>query len=166
MRAITLTLVLGLFQLAALGQNLKGQAFLISATLNQATCEVEAYCDCCGSDLIFNNEREFALISYCLNEDSYFTGTYSISNGKLTLTFKQLVAKEIVEEGTDVERSVKEVVKIKPMTFKILSCGKGKSVFENPTSKDLKYGSRRDENKVLEIMNKLKESKAYQLIRF
>jgi hypothetical protein len=59
-------------------QNFSGQVFLLSKEFIEDKCEVNAGCDCCGTDLFFLSKTKFGFVSRCLSGDTYFTGTYSL----------------------------------------------------------------------------------------
>ncbi|MBS1594198.1 MAG: hypothetical protein JST90_07720 [Bacteroidetes bacterium] len=57
-------------------------------TLNDTACSIESPCDCCASDILFSDEHHFIAIFWCLQDNTYAHGTYSIEGGQVYLQFE------------------------------------------------------------------------------
>ncbi len=159
--------ILLFFMLAAskdiYGQQLSGQVFILAEKYDNKTCEIEADCDCCASDLFFLNGKDFALINRCLFNDTYFKGTYRASNGKLTLTFKQKHVVEVVNEETNKITHTVTKTKIAPYVFSIDMCEKNIRL-THLTIKDFSNGFRYSPEKEKELKTELYKTEAWKLI--
>ena len=162
---MTRALILLFFYFGLLGQiysqSLQGQIFLIGPSIDKEKCESQAYCDCCGYDVWFLDDKEFVMVSYCLYQDAYYPGTYIKTKDRLNLTFKQFFIAVTFQEGTNKQKEEKKKSKMDSMTFQIKSCGQG-MILENPYLKELKYGSRRPTAVEQVTKDKLKKIKRIQ----
>lgn len=159
---ILILLTFGLSRLAH-GQSLSGQSYLLTDSLNDK-CKVVANCDCCATDLIFLTDKTFLMVDNCIYDDSYYTGTYSRTQTKVTLTFKQVTVHDIFDEVTKKSRNEKRSANIKPIEFSIKICGTNKTMLEHPTIKQLKHGERQATIKEKELIRKLKASKEWKML--
>ena len=125
--------------------------------------EVNAGCDCCASDLFLITDKEFGMVNRCLYNDSYYRGTYSASDNKLILTFKQKVVNEIIDEQTNKKRNLAKKIKIVPIEFTISVCD-NKVRFQHATTKNLKNGSRYTFDIEKQELKELKGIEAWKLI--
>jgi len=145
------------------GQQLAGQVFILAEKYDNTTCEIVAECDCCASDLFFLNSKDFALISRCLFNDTYYKGTYLISKGKLTLNFNQKYVVELVNEETDKITHNVTKTKIESDVFSISTCEK-KIRLSHLTVKDFSNGFRYPLQKEKELKTELYKTEAWKLI--
>ena len=162
-RFIILLYALG-FCSIAVGQDLSGQAFLVTDKLQDNFCEVDAGCDCCAADLIFMTSRTFAMISRCLYDDSYFTGTYSKKDNKIILTFRQVAVNDTYDENSKKSKVELKKLKIQPMEFNLTPCGQGRIRLENSTIKEYKFGTRRPLKDEADLIKKVKGSKQWKML--
>lgn len=157
----TLLLFIG-FSSACLAQDLKGRVFMLTAEINAEKCEIASGCDCCASDLFFVTDKEFGLIVRCIYNDTYYKGTYSITQDKLTLTFKQMHVNEIVDEATFKVTHEVEKSKIEPTEFTITECnGNLKLESANP---GFEHGLSQPHSVEREFFKKLKTTEAWKLL--
>ncbi|MBI1768865.1 MAG: hypothetical protein HYR67_10875 [Bacteroidetes bacterium] len=143
------------------GQSLTGQVFYIAERYLQDKCTVISQGDCDTSDLFFLTDNKFCLVIRCIYNDTYYSGTYLIKDGKLILTFKQALVNEIVDDQTyKVDNKIMKT-KIEPSEYKISSCGQKMrlvhSIGEN--------GFRRPQIEEKEMIKKLKEKSAWKLLQ-
>lgn len=68
--------------------SLMGRIYHFGPTLNDTICSIESPCDCCASDILFSDEHHFIAIFWCLQDDTYAHGTYSIEGGQVYLQFE------------------------------------------------------------------------------
>ena len=158
----TLCLILALPGLTR-GQKFAKQIYLLSDHFSKETCEVDAACDCCASELIFLNKKQFALIDRCLHNDTYLRGTYETKGNDLTLNFRPVVISQLYEEKTQNENHEKKRLAMTPLVLQIRPCGQDKVTLGHPTIREYKYGSRRKGVNEKEIIRQLKKSKAWKL---
>lgn len=151
------------FQTIGLGQNFTGQVFMLTEYYLDEKCEVNAECDCCSTDLFFLTDKEFAMVNRCLFNDSYYRGTYSVKANGLTLTFKQKVVNEIINEETNKIKNQTKKVEIKPYKFSIGKCD-SKIRLQHATIKDFKNGSRYSVTREKELTKELKGTQAWKLV--
>lgn len=64
-----------------------GERYFVGPTFDSSKVVIVADCDCCASDLGFINDSTFVLVSYCIDGDSYFSGTYCVFNDCLLMRF-------------------------------------------------------------------------------
>jgi hypothetical protein len=152
--------------LEAYPQKFAGQVYQIAESYLETECVVNPECDCCASDIVFLTEKKFGLISRCIYNDAYYTGTYQVKDDKLVLTFKQAVVTEIVDEGTKKVENERRNIIIEPINYKISNCGLNsiRLEFTDKDGKDFQNGSRRTQADEKRIMKKLGETTAWKLI--
>lgn len=158
----TLCLILALPGLTR-GQKFAKQIYLLSDHFSKETCEVDAACDCCASELIFLTKREFALIDRCLHNDTYLRGTYVTKVNGITLNFRPVVISQLYEERTQNEKHEKKRLAMAPLVLQIRPCGQDEVMLGHPTIREYQYGSRRKEVNEKEIIRRLKKSKVWKL---
>ena len=151
------------FHTIGFGQTFTGQVFMLTEYYWDDKCEVNAECDCCSTDLLFLTDTEFGMVNRCLYNDSYYRGTYSVKANELTLTFKQKVVNEIINEETNKIKNAPKTVEIKPYQFTISKCDT-KTRLQHTTIKDFKNGSRYSLTREKELIKELKETEAWKLI--
>ena len=147
----------------SLAQDLKGQVFQLTDSINVEKCEIASGCDCCASDLFFLTDKDFGLIIRCIYNDTYYKGTYSIKQDKLTLAFKQMHVNEIVNEATFKATNEVEKTEINPIEFIITECG-GNLKLENSTNPGFEHGIPQPVDVEREKFKKLKTSEAWKLL--
>ena len=162
MLRLIIILTLGL-QGIGFGQTFTGQVFMLTEYFLDDKCEVIAECDCCSTDLFFLTDKEFGMVNRCLYNDSYYRGTYSVKSTGLTLTFKQKVVNEIINEETNKIKNEPKTVEIKPYQFTISKCDT-KIRLQHTTIKDFKNGSRYSVTREKELIKELKGTEAWKLI--
>ncbi|MEJ7643747.1 MAG: hypothetical protein WKF87_04105 [Chryseolinea sp.] len=148
------------------GQSLRGQVFQIAADYSEDRCGVNPECDCCSSDLIFLTDKQFGMIGRCMYNDVYYTGQYSVNDGRLTLKFKPIIVIESIDEETSKVENKKQTLKVDPLTYRISKCGQNAIRFQYARleGKDLKNGSRVSRARENEVINKLNRSEAWRLL--
>ena len=158
-------LILSLVSLCSIAnaQVLSGQVFILSEQYDENQCEIIAPCDCCATDLFFLTDKDFAMINRCLFNDTYYKGTYSIGQGKLTLTFKEKNVRELVDEQTNKITNEMENTKIEPYVFSVDVCKKNIHL-SHLTVKDFSHGLRYTTEKEKELKIKLYKTEAWRLI--
>lgn len=144
-------------------QKFSKQVYLLSDHFSKETCEVDAACDCCASDLIFLNKRQFALIDRCLHNDTYLRGTYVIKGEGITLNFRPVVVSQLYDEKTQNESHEIKRLEMTPLALQVRPCGQNKVTLGHPAINEYKYGSRRKGINEKEIIRQLKKSKAWKL---
>jgi hypothetical protein len=63
------------------------------------SCSFYFECDCCFSDLLFNPDSTFYIHDYCLYEESYSQGRFSISGNTITLIYSGQTTSSTYNEG-------------------------------------------------------------------
>jgi hypothetical protein len=162
MLQLTFILTIGL-QIVCFGQSFSGQAFILSKEFLENKCEVYAPCDCCATNLFFLTDKEFGMVNRCMYYDSYYKGTYSIKDSKLTLTFKQKVVSEIMDEVSSKVTYKTKVTKIEPKVFTIDKCN-NKVRLRHPTTVDLSNGSRYPVGDEKELTKELEKETAWKMV--
>lgn len=83
--------------------SLIGKAYFFGPAFDKKSCTVIAECDCCSSNILFLNERDFIAISYCEAEQEFLKGHYQIIGESVVLNYNSLsVDKEYnYEKETD-----------------------------------------------------------------
>lgn len=104
------------------------------------------------------------MIDNCLYNDSFYKGTYRISDGLLTLTFNQTSVVEIYNEETGINIE-KKPLKLKQVVFYITSCGPETSVLQRTDLKVLTKAFKVGQDSAEKIKNRLTESNAWQLLK-
>ena len=164
MSRVIIFLIIGLKTVS--GQTFTGQVYQLAESFLEEKCSVNPECDCCSNDLIFLSDKEFALITRCIYNDSYFTGTYVSTADKLILTFKPSVVNEIVDEETKEINNQKKKSEIKPSTFRVSDCGQNRLrlEYDHMDGKDFKNGTRHSPTKEKEIIERLKRTPAWKML--
>ena len=135
---------------------------MLMTDFDEENCTIASGCDCCASDLFFLTDKEFGLIARCIYNDTYYRGTYSIKQDKLTLTFKQMVVNEIVDEATFKDTNKLEKIKIKSTEFTIGECNGDLKL--SSTDPGLEHGISQSPNVEIEFLKKLKTTEAWKLL--
>ncbi|MDI9858065.1 hypothetical protein [Flectobacillus roseus] len=71
-------------------KNLAGKVYFFAPDLDTTTCEAFGACDCCTSNILFLNNKDFVTISYCVTDQQIAKGTYHIDNDKVYLQYDSL----------------------------------------------------------------------------
>lgn len=145
------------------GQKFAKQVYLLSDHFSKETCEVDAACDCCASELIFLTKRQFALVDRCLHNDTYLRGTYATKSNSITLNFRPVVISQVYDEETQNENHEIKRLEMTPLILQIRPCGQNRVTLGHPTIREYEYGSRRKGVNEKEIIRQLKKSKAWKL---
>ena len=140
-----------------------GEVFLISELFDNQICSGIAQCDCCGTDLFFLDESQFAMISRCLFNDSYFSGTYQMLNDNLILNFTGKSVVELINESTNEVNYKTDTLEIKPIEFAVGWC-REKILLQNPQLNGLKYGTPYDSWNATKLTKELTANLAWQLL--
>ena len=82
-------------------QSFSGQVYLLAEKFLEDKCQVLTEEKDCSTDLIFLNDKTFAMVNRCKFNQAYYTGKYIKKKDKLYLTFKQVVAREIYDPAKD-----------------------------------------------------------------
>jgi hypothetical protein len=142
------------------GQSLTGQVFHLAETYLEDKCIAIGQGDCDTSDLFFLTDKQFCLITRCIDNDSYFSGTYLVRNKKLILTFKQAEVNVITNDQSKTETK-RNNAKIETRECIINSCGqKVKLVYS-----DIESGSRVTQIEEKEMTEELKRTTAWKLLQ-
>lgn len=152
------------FAFKASGQKFSKQVYILSDHFDKTKCEVDAPCDCCASDLIFLNKRNFALVDRCLHQDSYLRGKYTVRNKVMTLNFKQAVVSNDFDEVNNQDQYKKQTIKMSTLILQVTLCNSNKNILSHPTVKEYKYGSQRSRIQESEVIRELKKNKAWKLL--
>ncbi|MCA4897506.1 MAG: hypothetical protein ACK514_09550 [Bacteroidota bacterium] len=144
-------------------QSFANEVFLLSKFFDENECKTVAQCDCCASDLFFLNSRQFVMVSRCLYNDTYFSGTYSITERNLALTFSQKSVVEKIEEETNEISYETAMQKIGNIEFIIDFCQEHIKV-HNSTIKEFTNGSKYDSKTATELLNSLKSNQVFKLL--
>jgi hypothetical protein len=136
---------------------------MLMTDFDKENCKIASGCDCCASDLFFLTDKEFGLIVRCIYNDTYYKGTYSVKQDKLTLTFIQKIVNEIVDEATFKVRNEVEKTKVDPVEFTITECG-GDLKLENSTNPGFEHGISQLPSDESELFKKLKTTEAWKLL--
>ncbi len=114
--------------------DLYSKVFYISTNLNTEDCQ--AYnigCDCCDGKIIFLTNGTFVSDFYCVPNDIYNTGTFSIQNKKLVLEYshKQAVYGPAKEDYSQEEESSLKLdsINLGKVSLDIIRC-KEKYIFK------------------------------------
>ncbi len=157
---LALILACGL-QTIVQSQNLTGQVFLLANGFNETTCQAEAECDCCGTDLFFLSTEKFGLVIRCLSGDTYYKGSYTLKANKLTLNFDASIVNEITDEEYNMVKYETKQVKLTPSVFSVNLC-RQKNRLVHSEADDWSYGSRYAAEDEKARLNKLLSSKAWK----
>jgi hypothetical protein len=166
MRRITILLI---FVSATLvGQDFTGQAYVLTRDLDEATCRTASACDCCFSELIFIDASRFGLIRRCIHNDTYYGGTYAVTQSELKLIFKSFSVKETIEnfdEANEKTINTNTESDIKTTEFEIGSCQPGFVRLINSQIMDFSNGVRVRPDREAAIFKHLKTKKAWTIVQ-
>ncbi len=76
-----------IFSTSSFAQDFSNQVFLIHNDLDRNACQVTPECDCCTASLYVFNKTQFVYVSECISGDTFYKGTYIITDRSLRLTF-------------------------------------------------------------------------------
>jgi hypothetical protein len=145
-------------------QSFSGQVYLLAEKFLEDKCQVLTEEKDCSTDLIFLNDKTFAMVNRCKFNQAYYTGKYVKKKDKLFLTFKQVVAREVYDPAKDKKTYEKKKEVIQPVELNITLCEAGKITLEHPSIKEYKNGSRLLGRIAREKLTKLKIAKAWKMI--
>lgn len=104
--------------------NLVGQFYFAAPELDSVHCKSTGACDCCASGILFLSDSTFLYVAYCLQDDTYFKGTYKINNDEVVFYSDKLRIDILTDITVDSSNSVSDTTHIethyvqKAYTFK------------------------------------------------
>ena len=146
---------------ATYGQSLTGQIFHITETYLADKCTVISQGDCDATDLFFLTDKQFYLITRCIENDTYYIGTYLIKDKRLILTFKQALVNETYDDQGNKVDNKRRNAKIDPSQYIISSCGQKVRLIHN----NVESGFRRTQTEEREMIRKLRGTVAWKLLQ-
>lgn len=81
-----------------------GKVYRLGPAIDSVSTEVMADCDCCGSDLAFLKDSSFIMAEYCIGDNTYSTGKYSIGDNQVILRFNPKQVTSVFEDVEEVPR--------------------------------------------------------------
>ncbi|MDQ3276724.1 MAG: hypothetical protein M3Q06_00245 [Bacteroidota bacterium] len=66
---------------------LADKVYFFGPAVDSTSTDVLAECDCCASEILFEKDSSFIAAFYCLEENTYAKGTFSVIADKLILTY-------------------------------------------------------------------------------
>lgn len=150
-----------IFSIASFAQDFSNQVFLIHSDLDRNACQVTPECDCCTACLYVFNKTQFVYVSECISGDTFYKGTYIITDRSLRLTFH---TKRVDERypNDDVEETptfLPQKSEITTMNFEIEKCSSG-VLLKTQFNGNAFFGTRLDQE--MSLLEKLKKSLGYQ----
>lgn len=142
---------------------LAGQVYSFAPDIDTTQCQSLAECDCCADDILFQNEKEFISISYCMAAKDIKKGTYILEQNRLILKYDTLA--HYTEEDDDGELKTigkdKKTYLIKTEVRKpfidtlILKSCKGKTYYTD--SKQENFGTSNPKDSIQTFIDDLKK---------
>jgi hypothetical protein len=161
---IFLTLTFGLAY-TTFGQVFSGQVFVMTEHLSADRCEPQIECDCCSSDIFFLTDKTFVMMDKCIHNDSYYRGTYTLTNENLTLNFDQFVIKEIYSDETEETKIEKQNLKIKPIRFHVSTCKEDHLTLQRTDLKVLTKAFKESNEKSAKMISELKKTDPWKKLQ-
>lgn len=152
-------------------QDISGKVFEFGPDLDPKSCEVVAECDCCSDDVVFVNDTDCYMTVYCLEENTFHKGTYTVSNDKIEMTFsgKMVSQIDLIDTISDTIKNAAtpgftlktETIGSEKITIDRLECA-GKELFSYGTDQK-QYGTL-SKTPVNEYVATLKKEGIWQLL--
>lgn len=73
---------------------LSNTLYLLAPDFNSKDCEAFGECDCCTSNYLFLDNETFITVDYCLEVDTYYSGKYNITDGKVQLKYNTTIVQK------------------------------------------------------------------------
>jgi len=73
---------------------LSNTLYLLAPDFNSKDCEAFGECDCCTSNYLFLDNKTFIAVDYCLGVDTYYSGKYNITDGKVQLKYNTTIVQK------------------------------------------------------------------------
>lgn len=107
----------------------KGKVFEIgNKTHFTDTCAFYFECDCCSGELLFDTERSFYFLDYCMSDQTLRKGSYKIESGQLILNYGAKSVSKKYNYENEIDTSVVDffmsdtIVKEISVTYLITLC--------------------------------------------
>jgi len=163
MRFIAFVVIYMIHQ-TTLGQSFTKKAFTLGDEKDfiTASCELVPECDGCSGELVLLTSSTFAVIDRCVSGDTFYSGSYTIKNSVITLSFTQKVVNEEEDEATNTKKLTLRPITLKNQEFKIRSCGR--ELIIEGTGGFYKYGVSMDEKTGMALSRALTKSTAFKML--
>lgn len=152
--------------------SLSGKAYFFGPNFDKKNCTIIAECDCCSSNILFLNERDFIAICYCESEQEFLKGRYQVIGENVVLNYNSLsidkeynYEKEVDSTGADIPDYF-ITTKKSPARKEILkgfSC-KGQLYFQTGDTA-IDYGAIEKEKTIQDYITLLKEEGIWEMLQ-
>lgn len=105
------------------------------------------------------------MMDKCIHNDSYYRGTYTLTNENLTLNFDQFVIKEIYNDETEETKIEKQNLKIKPIRFYVSSCKTDNLTLQRTDLKVLTKAFKESNEKSSKMISELKKTDIWKKLQ-
>lgn len=144
-------------------ETLANNAYEFGAVRHFNNCSFDFRCDCCDGLLIFHDDLSFYHVDYCMSDETYLEGSYTITDGQLILNYSGICVREMYNYENEINEDAVDYISrdtiIEPFSHSFYGQKCDDKVILVTTLYDERYAALEAAGMYEEIMLELKENK-------